>query len=278
MLRSPHRPRPTSRTRRRTGRRIPLWVAILATSLPMFMATLDNLVMTSALPVVQADLGSSVGQLSWFLNAYTLAFATFMLPAATLGDRLGRRRMMLAGVVLFTARLDRLGAQHHERGPDHGPRVPGPRRRGDHAAVADPARGGGADPAAPDGDRHLGRRVRPRGRARSGDRRRRRRGRELAGAGTLDLSARIAALSLQHRIPVVSTAPELTAAGGLVSYGVSRQENYRRSGYFIRKIPGRDQARRPAGRTAHENPAVGQSEKRAGIRSIGAGRNHGPRR
>jgi EmrB/QacA subfamily drug resistance transporter len=84
-------------------RRIPLWVAIVATSLPMFMATLDNLVMTSALPVVRADLGSSVGQLSWFLNAYTLAFATFMLPAATLGDRLGRRRMMLAGVVLFTA-------------------------------------------------------------------------------------------------------------------------------------------------------------------------------
>ncbi|MET0448749.1 MAG: MFS transporter, partial [Aeromicrobium sp.] len=86
----------------RTGRRIPLWVAIVATSLPMFMATLDNLVMTSALPVIQADLGSSVNQLSWFLNAYTLTFATFMLPAATLGDRLGRRRMMIAGIGLFT--------------------------------------------------------------------------------------------------------------------------------------------------------------------------------
>ena len=87
----------------------------LATSLPMFMATLDNLVMTSALPVIQADLGSSVGQLAWFLNAYTLAFATFMLPAATLGDRLGRRRVMLAGITLFTARLDRLGAEHLRR-------------------------------------------------------------------------------------------------------------------------------------------------------------------
>ena len=76
-------------------RRVPLWLAIVATSLPMFMATLDNLVMTSALPVIRADLGSSVGQLSWFMNAYTLAFATFMLPAATLGDRIGRRRMML---------------------------------------------------------------------------------------------------------------------------------------------------------------------------------------
>ena len=85
------------------ARSAPVWLAIVAASLPMFMATLDNLVMTSALPVVQAHLGSSVGQLSWFLNAYTLAFATFMLPAATLGDRLGRRRMMLAGVALFTA-------------------------------------------------------------------------------------------------------------------------------------------------------------------------------
>ncbi|MDP2773875.1 MAG: DHA2 family efflux MFS transporter permease subunit [Nocardioides sp.] len=84
------------------GRRVPVWLAILAASLPMFMATLDNLVMTSALPVVQADLGSSVSQLSWFMNAYTLTFATFMLPAATLGDRLGRRRMMLAGLLLFT--------------------------------------------------------------------------------------------------------------------------------------------------------------------------------
>ena len=85
-----------------TTRRVPLWVAIVATSLPMFMATLDNLVMTSALPVIRADLGSSVGQLSWFMNAYTLSFATFMLTAATLGDRIGRRRMMLVGITVFT--------------------------------------------------------------------------------------------------------------------------------------------------------------------------------
>lgn len=80
----------------------PVWLAVVAASLPMFMATLDNLVMTSALPVIRADLGSTVGQLSWFMNAYTLTFATFMLPAATLGDRLGRRRMMLAGLTVFT--------------------------------------------------------------------------------------------------------------------------------------------------------------------------------
>ena len=91
----PERPRDRSRA-------VPVWLAVLAASLPMFMATLDNLVMTTALPVVRADLGSSVNQLSWFVNAYTLAFATFMLPAATLGDRLGRRRVMVAGLVVFT--------------------------------------------------------------------------------------------------------------------------------------------------------------------------------
>ncbi|WGL52673.1 MFS transporter [Nocardioides sp. BP30] len=83
-------------------RRVPLWLTIAAVSLPMFMATLDNLVMTSALPVIQRDLHASVSDLSWFMNAYTLAFATFMLPAATLGDRIGRRRMMLAGITVFT--------------------------------------------------------------------------------------------------------------------------------------------------------------------------------
>ncbi len=86
---------------RRRGRQA-LALAVAGASLPMFMATLDNLVMTSALPVVRADLGATVGQLSWFVNAYTLAFATFMLPAATLGDRLGRRRVMVAGVAVFT--------------------------------------------------------------------------------------------------------------------------------------------------------------------------------
>ena len=91
------RPIGTPRTRR-----VPVWLAVVAASLPMFMATLDNLVMTSALPVIRADLGSTVGELSWFMNAYTLAFATFMLPAATLGDRLGRRRVMIAGLTVFT--------------------------------------------------------------------------------------------------------------------------------------------------------------------------------
>src|SRR3978361_1476164 len=90
---------PRTRGWRRTA---PIWLAVLATSLPMFMATLDNLVMTSALPVIRTALAPSVGDLSWFVNAYTLAFASFMLPAATLGDRWGRRRMMIGGITVFT--------------------------------------------------------------------------------------------------------------------------------------------------------------------------------
>ena len=83
-------------------RRVPVALALLAASLPMFMATLDNLVITSALPVIRTDLGASVQQLQWFVNAYTLTFATLMLGAATLGDRFGRRRLFVGGISVFT--------------------------------------------------------------------------------------------------------------------------------------------------------------------------------
>jgi putative ABC transport system substrate-binding protein len=58
----------------------------------------------------------------------------------------------------------------------------------------------------------------------------------IPDAATLDLGVRIAALALQYRIPVVSTNSELTGAGGLVSYGFSRPESFRRSGYFVKKV------------------------------------------
>jgi EmrB/QacA subfamily drug resistance transporter len=83
-------------------RRIPVWLAIVAASLPMFMATLDNLVMTNALPVIHRDLGASVEQLQWFVNAYTLSFAAFILMAVALGDRFGRRTVFAIGILVFT--------------------------------------------------------------------------------------------------------------------------------------------------------------------------------
>ncbi|HEY0260474.1 MAG TPA: MFS transporter [Lacisediminihabitans sp.] len=89
--------------RSRTRGRIPVWLAITAASLPMFMATLDNLVMTSALPVIRLDLNAGLDELEWFVNAYTLSFAAFMLMAVALGDRYGRRTVFVAGIVVFTA-------------------------------------------------------------------------------------------------------------------------------------------------------------------------------
>lgn len=83
-------------------RHIPAWLAIIAASLPMFMATLDNLVVTNALPVIHRDLNASVEQLQWFVNAYTLSFASLILLAVALGDRFGRRTVFAIGIVIFT--------------------------------------------------------------------------------------------------------------------------------------------------------------------------------
>ncbi|MFG6446411.1 MFS transporter [Microbacterium sp. P07] len=82
-------------------RRRAFGLVLAAASLPMFMATLDNLVMTNALPVLHSELGATVEELQWFVNAYTLVFASFILVTAALGDRLGRRTVFLAGIALF---------------------------------------------------------------------------------------------------------------------------------------------------------------------------------
>ena len=83
-------------------RSTPIWLAIVAASLPMFMSTLDNLVMTNALPSIRLDLDASVEDLQWFVDAYTLSFASFILMAAALGDRFGRRTVFVIGIVVFT--------------------------------------------------------------------------------------------------------------------------------------------------------------------------------
>ncbi len=97
MTTSPAQAAPT-----RAARRIPFGLVLLATGLPMFMATLDNLVMTNALPAIRLDLGASIEELQWFMNAYTLAFASFILMAVALGDRYGRRTVFAVGIALFT--------------------------------------------------------------------------------------------------------------------------------------------------------------------------------
>src|SRR6478736_1484596 len=78
-----------------------LWTFVI-TSLALVMVTLDNLVVTTAIPVIRQDLNASIEQLEWTVNAYTLTFAVFLLTGAALGDRFGRRRMFIIGLVLFT--------------------------------------------------------------------------------------------------------------------------------------------------------------------------------
>src|ERR671937_3067418 len=79
-----------------------LW-AFALTSIGVFMVTLDNLVVTTAIPVIRKDLHASIENLEWTVNAYTLTFAVLLLTGAALGDRFGRRKMFVVGVAIFTA-------------------------------------------------------------------------------------------------------------------------------------------------------------------------------
>lgn len=83
-------------------KRRPVWLVLMAVSLPMFMAALDNLVVTNALPVIRADLGASLEELTWTVNAYALSFASLILMASAMADRFGRRRVFMIGLLMFT--------------------------------------------------------------------------------------------------------------------------------------------------------------------------------
>ncbi|WFB07983.1 DHA2 family efflux MFS transporter permease subunit [Streptomyces sp. LX-29] len=76
--------------------------ALVITSVAGFMAALDNLVVTTALPAIREDLGGGLADLEWTVNAYTLTFAVLLMTGAALGDRYGRRRLFLVGLTIFT--------------------------------------------------------------------------------------------------------------------------------------------------------------------------------
>src|SRR6476620_939821 len=79
-----------------------IWSTFAITSLALFMVTLDNLVVTTALPVIRKDLHAGISGLEWTVNAYTLTFAVLLLTGAALGDRFGRRRLFTIGLSIFT--------------------------------------------------------------------------------------------------------------------------------------------------------------------------------
>ncbi len=80
----------------------PGW-ALALTSVAFFMVALDALVVITALPSIHREIGGSLSTLEWAVNAYLLAFASGIITAAALGDRLGRRRTYVVGLLLFAA-------------------------------------------------------------------------------------------------------------------------------------------------------------------------------
>ncbi len=87
---------PSSRVRSRA-----VW-AVVVTGLALFMSSLDNLVVSTALPVIRVHLHAGLAGLEWTVNAYTLTFAVLLLSAAAVGERFGRRRIFVLGIALFT--------------------------------------------------------------------------------------------------------------------------------------------------------------------------------
>jgi EmrB/QacA subfamily drug resistance transporter len=79
-----------------------LWTFAIS-SIALFMAALDNLVVTTALPVIRASFQANLSELEWIVNAYTLTFAVLLLTGAALGDRFGRKRVFIIGLAIFTA-------------------------------------------------------------------------------------------------------------------------------------------------------------------------------
>jgi EmrB/QacA subfamily drug resistance transporter len=83
-----------------TSKTMTKWVVVL-TAIGSLMAALDTLVVSTALSRIRLDLGASVGQLEWTVNAYNLSFAVLLITGAALGDRFGRRNLYAAGLGLF---------------------------------------------------------------------------------------------------------------------------------------------------------------------------------
>src|SRR4029077_12319720 len=79
------------------------WWTLGAVAVGLFMIMLDNTVVNVALPSIERDLGLSLSELEWVVAGYALTFAAFMLTGGKLADLLGRRRVFVAGLVVFTA-------------------------------------------------------------------------------------------------------------------------------------------------------------------------------
>src|SRR5687767_12722171 len=78
------------------------WWTLGAVAVGLFMIMLDNTVVNVAVPSIQRDLGVGLSELQWIVTGYALSFAALMLTGGKLADMLGRRRIFVLGIVIFT--------------------------------------------------------------------------------------------------------------------------------------------------------------------------------
>src|SRR5229473_4609855 len=79
------------------------WLALVVICFGQLMILLDSTIVNVALPAIQHDLHFTQANLTWVVNGYLIAYGSFLLLAGRAGDLIGRKRVFLAGVVLFTA-------------------------------------------------------------------------------------------------------------------------------------------------------------------------------
>ena len=118
-----HEPGPTDDRRR--------WMALYVLCAGMLMIVLDVTVVNVALPNIQTDLGFSQSSLAWVVNAYLITFGGLLLLAGRFGDILGRKKVFMAGLTLFTLASLFCGAAQTPGDAGHRPLRPGDRRRDD---------------------------------------------------------------------------------------------------------------------------------------------------
>ena len=119
------------------------WWTLIAVSVAIFMLLLDITVVNVALPDIQRSLHSSFSDLQWVVNAYSLTLAAFLLTAGALADLIGRRRVFVTGLIVFTASSAVCGLSATPADAQPRTRRAGHRRRDDVRHLA------GADRAAP---------------------------------------------------------------------------------------------------------------------------------